>query len=84
MELLAEAVGVEMPVAGASYGPLPRGLDLDRVVYDVDEYEAPIVVATLDDDQIDAVRSAEDVAVVEEEAPMYAFGPRWSRASLRM
>ncbi len=74
LELLAEAVGEELPVAGASYGPLPRGLDLDRVVYDVDEYEAPIVVAALDDDQIDSVRSAEDVATVEEDGPMFALG----------
>ncbi len=74
LELLSEAVGEEFSVAGASYGPLPRGLDLDRVVYDVDEYEAPIVVATLDDDQIDAVRGADDVATVEEDGPMFALG----------
>jgi subtilisin len=74
LELLAEAVGAELPVAGASYGPLPRGLDLDRVVYDVDAYEAPIVIAALDDDQIDSVRSAEDVAAVEEDGPMFALG----------
>ena len=59
---------------GASYGPMPRGLDLDNVVYDVDEYEAPIVVAALDDDQIEAVRGAEDVATVEEDGPMFALG----------
>ena len=74
LELLAEAVGEELPVAGASYGPMPRGLDLDNVVYDVDEYEAPIVVAALDDDQIEAVRGAEDVATVEEDGPMFALG----------
>ena len=75
LELLAEAVGVRRcPVAGASYGPMPRGLDLDNVVYDVDEYEAPIVVAALDDDQIEAVRGAEDVATVEEDGPMFALG----------
>ena len=74
MELLAEAVGEELPVAGASYGPLTRGLDLDRVVYDVDEYQAPIVVAALDDDQIEAVQSSDDVATVEEDGPMFALG----------
>jgi subtilisin len=74
LELLSEAVGEEFSVAGASYGPLPRGLDLDQVVYDVDEYEAPIVVATLDDDQIEAVQSSDDVAIVEEDGPMFALG----------
>jgi subtilisin len=74
LELLSEAVGEELPVAGASYGPLPRGLDLDRVVYDVDEYQAPIVVVNLDDDQIEAVQSSDDVATVEEDGPMFALG----------
>src|SRR5215813_8317144 len=44
--------------------------------YDVNQYEVPIVTAHLADAEIDALRGNENVAMIEEDAPCYAFtGP---------
>jgi subtilisin len=46
------------------------------VVYDVNEYRAPVLVADLTDEQISALDESEDVATVEDDGPIYAFGPK--------
>jgi subtilisin len=56
-------------VMGASRPPLEPHL----VGYDVNQYEVPIVNAHLTDAEIDALRNNENVAMVEDDAPCYAF-----------
>ena len=60
-------------VPARAMGAIPATLP---VVYDVDEYRAPVLVADLTSDQIAALEAAEDVATVEDDGPIYAFGPR--------
>jgi subtilisin len=58
---------------------LPPALPAEMIGYDVNEYEAPIVLASLTDADIEALRSNENVAVVEEDLPCYALDERPSR-----
>src|SRR3954469_22322598 len=41
--------------------------------YDVNQYEVPIVNAHLTEGEIDALKSNENVAMFEDDAPCYAF-----------
>jgi subtilisin len=50
------------------------GLPEDMIGYDVNQYEAPMVMASLTDAEIDALRKNGNVAAVEEDAPCYALG----------
>ncbi|MDH4117049.1 MAG: S8 family peptidase [Acidimicrobiia bacterium] len=63
--------GFEVKAAATMGPPTDHG-----VVYDVNEYRAPILVADLTDEQIAALEKAADVATVEEDGEMYAFGPQ--------
>jgi len=56
-------------VMGAARPPLEPHL----LGYDVNQYEVPIVNAHLTDAEIDALSSNENVAMVEDDAPCYAF-----------
>jgi subtilisin len=47
-----------------------------RVVYDVNEYRAPILVADLTAEQRAALEESADVLAVEPDGRIYAFGPR--------
>jgi subtilisin len=54
---------------GAARPPLEPHL----VGYDVNQYEAPIVTAQLTDSEVNALRQNDNVAMVEDDAPCYAF-----------
>jgi subtilisin len=59
----------KMPRGGA----LPASLSAENVGYDVNEYEAPIVTASLTDTEIDALKKNANVAAVEEDGMCYAL-----------
>jgi len=52
---------------------IPGGLPAETIGYDVNQYEAPIVTASLTDEEIEALRANENVAAVEEDRPVYAL-----------
>jgi subtilisin len=54
---------------GAARPPLEPHL----VGYDVNQYEVPIVTAQLTDSEVNALRQNNNVAMVEDDAPCYAF-----------
>lgn len=49
------------------------GEDLEMIGFDVNRYEAPILMARLTDDEIAALKKDEDVARVEDDGVMYAL-----------
>jgi subtilisin len=53
--------------------PVPSDLDPETVGYDVNRYDAPILMASLTDAEIEALRSSDDVVSVEDDGPMYAL-----------
>jgi len=53
---------------------LPAGLPRERIGYDVNQYEAPMVAASLTDAEINTLRGNGNVAAVEDDAPCYALG----------
>lgn len=76
LELLSRATESRLAfsnAAAAEQGAM-LGADPDELVYDVDEYEAPIVTASLTDGEIGALREDPNVAEVEDDQPMYAVG----------
>lgn len=55
---------------------VPSGMPAEMIGYDVNLYEAPIVMATLTEKEIDALRKNDNVAAVEEDGQCYALdGP---------
>lgn len=52
---------------------IPTGLPAEMVGYDVNEYEAPIVVASLTDAEINALERNGNVEAVEEDGECYAL-----------
>jgi subtilisin len=54
--------------------PVASGEDIAMVGYDVNRYEAPILMAQLTKEEIDALKNDKDVARVEEDGTMYALG----------
>lgn len=72
-DLFMASVGDSFEVVPArAMGALPTGAP---VVYDINEYRAPVLIADLSEDQVAALESADDVASVEDDGPIYAFGP---------
>ncbi len=63
-----------------SRGPgVPSGMAEEMIGYDVNEYEAPIVMASLTKSQIEALKKNRNVASVEDDGLMYALdGWAWS------
>lgn len=55
-------------------GALPAGLPRERIGYDVNQYEAPMVAASLTDAEINTLRGNGNVAAVEDDTPCYALG----------
>ncbi len=53
---------------------VPSGMPAEMIGYDVNRFEAPIVMASLTDKQIDALRKNGNVAEVEEDGQCYALG----------
>lgn len=57
----------------AGPSPLPAGADPEAIGYDVNRYDAPILMANLTDKEIDALKNSKDVAAVEDDGEMYAL-----------
>jgi subtilisin len=53
--------------------PVPSGIDREVLGYDVNRYDAPILMAALTDDDIAALRDHEDVEAVEEDGEVRAL-----------
>jgi len=56
-------------------GPSPviAGLDPETIGFDVNRYDAPILIANLTDREIDALKANKDVVAVEEDGEMHAL-----------
>jgi subtilisin len=52
---------------------LPAGLPAEMIGFDVNQYEAPIVAASLTDAEINALKGNPNVATVEDDGPCYAL-----------
>ncbi len=52
---------------------LPASLPTEMVGYDVNQYEAPIVTASLTDAEIDALKKNANVVAVEDDGPCYTL-----------
>ncbi|RFA26252.1 hypothetical protein CAI21_17385 [Alkalilimnicola ehrlichii] len=59
---------------------LPTAVPPDRLALDINEYAAPIVAATLTDDEINALKANQNVAAVEEDGLCYAMPTRLEEA----
>jgi subtilisin len=53
--------------------PVPSGIDPEALGYDVNRYDAPILMASLTDRDIAALKDHEDVVAVEEDGIMHAL-----------
>ncbi len=53
---------------------VPSGMPEEMIGYDVNRYEAPIVIARLLEDEIDALKKNGNVAAVEDDGPCWALG----------
>lgn len=53
--------------------PVPSGIDPEALGYDVNRYDAPILMASLTDADIAALNDHEDVVAVEEDGVVYAL-----------
>ena len=54
--------------------PVPSGMPAEMIGYDVNRYEAPIIMANLTGKEIDALKKNENVATVEDDGPCWALG----------
>jgi subtilisin len=54
--------------------PVPSGMPEEMIGYDVNRYEAPIVMAHLTDKEIDALKKNENIETVEDDGPCWALG----------
>jgi subtilisin len=52
---------------------IPAALPHEMIAFDINEYEAPIVTASLTDSEIDALKKNKNVAAVEDDGPCYAM-----------
>lgn len=57
----------------ARYFPVPSAMPVEQVGYDVNRYEAPIVMAYLTEKEVKAFEGNENVAAVEEDGPCWAL-----------
>jgi subtilisin len=65
------------PVDAAQVQPgaaATRGVPPEQVVYDVNEYEAPLVIAQLTDQEVETLRKDQNVKEIEEDGLCYALG----------
>ncbi len=53
---------------------VPSGMPQDMIAYDVNEYEAPIVMARLTEKETDALRKNRNIEAVEDDAEAIALG----------
>lgn len=54
--------------------PIPSAMPDEMIGYDVNRYEAPIVMARLTEKEIDALKKNENVKKVEDDGPCWALG----------
>lgn len=54
--------------------PIPSGMPEEMIGYDVNRYEAPIVMAYLTEKEIDALKKNENMAAVEDDGSCWALG----------
>jgi subtilisin len=54
--------------------PVPSSMLEDVIGYDVNRYEAPIVMASLTEKEIDTLKEDKNVAAVEDDGPCWAMG----------
>ncbi|HEX2050065.1 MAG TPA: S8 family peptidase [Actinomycetota bacterium] len=76
--IVAEAVDtaidfVDAATFAAGQVPLRPGTRRETVAYDVNQYDAPIVAASLTESEIDALRANGNVADVEDDGEVYAL-----------
>lgn len=53
--------------------PIPSAMPEEMVAYDVNRYEAPIVMTRLTQKEIDALKKNENIAAVEDDGPCWAL-----------
>ena len=75
LEILSEAIDSDVTVlnAAAVESGAMFGVPAEKVAYDVDEYEAPIVSLSLTEEEIKALDTDPNVAAVEDDGEMYAL-----------
>ncbi len=61
---------------------VPSGMPAEMIGYDVNLYEAPILMASLTDGEIDALKKDKNVAAVEDDGPCWALGGPQGPANL--
>jgi len=54
--------------------PVPSSMPVDMIGYDVNRYEAPIVMAHLTDHEIETLKKNENIQAVEDDGPCWALG----------
>jgi subtilisin len=54
---------------------LPRSIIEEKVGFDINRYEAPIVTLAVSEKELHSLKKSKDVETVEEDAPMHAFTP---------
>lgn len=60
--------------ASRTRAPAPSNVPAQMLGYDVNQYEAPIVMAALTEPEVEALRSNDNVAAVEDDGPIWAAG----------
>lgn len=76
--ILQEAIGDELNFVTAEAvstqaRPVPSGQDMSKLGYDVNRYDAPILIANLTDDEVKQLSKDKDIARVEEDGQMFAL-----------
>ncbi|MEL6708929.1 MAG: S8 family serine peptidase, partial [Pseudomonadota bacterium] len=75
---MQEAIGDELNFVTAEAvstqaRPVPSGQDMSKLGYDVNRYDAPILIANLTDDEVKQLSKDKDIARVEEDGQMFAL-----------
>src|SRR3990172_551793 len=78
LEVIREVVEAEVQFFDSRVMPsgadvIPTGLPAELVGYDINEYEAPIVVASLTDEEVKALQRNGNVLAIEEDGQCYAL-----------
>lgn len=77
-DIVRSEVGIQLHVVNtgtaAFADSLSRADDLDHLALDINEYEVPVIVVSLTDEEIAALKKNGSVAAVEEDTLCYALG----------
>ena len=78
LQIIGESVGSEISFFNAddfARGvPVPSSMSSEQIGYDVNLYEAPIVMAQLTNDEISQLKKDGNILSVEDDGPVYAMG----------